>query len=150
MERQPFSWSRRNALGILTASWFGLFLIPLVKGILDYLSPVTPSTAQEGAKAFALKADQLSPNSAKILKIYNGPVMVVRTSGGQFKAFSARCTHLGCIVQYVGDNPAPHFECHCHGSRFDANGVNIAGPAPRPLDRLKVEVDGEDVYVVKV
>ena len=142
--------TRRSFLGTLAATWVGLLSLPVLKGILDYLSPAAASTLGPSAKTFALRWDQLVPNSAKVLKLDNKPVMLVKTSGGQLKAFSARCTHLGCIVQYKGDAPAPHFECNCHGSRFDANGVNIAGPAPRPLDRFKVEVDGNDVFVLKV
>jgi cytochrome b6-f complex iron-sulfur subunit len=145
-----FSVQRRNFLGILATGWIGLISLPMLKGILDYLSPAETSSAQPASgKILALQADQLASNTGKILKLANKPVMLVKTSSGQFKAFSARCTHLGCIVEFVGE-PAPHFECHCHGSRFDANGVNIAGPAPRPLDRLKVEVDGNAVYVINV
>ncbi len=57
-------------------------------------------------------------------------------------AISAVCTHLGCLVRREGDE---EYYCPCHGSRFDGSGRQIAGPAPRPLPRLKlsVSVDGQ-------
>jgi len=47
----------------------------------------------------------------------------------KFHVISAVCTHLGCTVQWRGDE----FDCPCHGSRFRPDGSVIAGPAPRPL-----------------
>lgn len=56
-------------------------------------------------------------------------LFVFNTEQG-FYAISSICTHLGCNVRYVtGDG----FACPCHGSRFDANGSVVHGPAPRPL-----------------
>jgi cytochrome b6-f complex iron-sulfur subunit len=46
------------------------------------------------------------------------------------------CTHLGCLYRWVGTNS--RFECPCHGSRFQLNGLYLAGPAPRSLDRFEL------------
>ena len=56
---------------------------------------------------------------------------------------SARCAHLGCTVNWFGDQRI--FKCPCHGSEYHSNGTNFAGPAPRPLDRFRIElsVDGQ-------
>ncbi|RJR26578.1 MAG: hypothetical protein C4582_01580 [Desulfobacteraceae bacterium] len=52
-------------------------------------------------------------------------------NGDELKAVSARCTHLGCLVNY---NPiSRRFECPCHGSVYDATGKRIAGPASKDL-----------------
>ena len=48
-----------------------------------------------------------------------------------FHVISAVCTHLGCTVQWKPDRKT--FDCPCHGSRFEADGTNVSGPAPRPL-----------------
>ena len=55
-------------------------------------------------------------------------------------AVSAVCTHLGCVIR----DTETGFACPCHGSRYDADGRVIGGPAPRGLSfvRLKVEVNG--------
>jgi len=61
-------------------------------------------------------------------------------------ALTARCAHLGCTVNWFGELRV--FRCPCHGSEYHSNGANFAGPAPRPLDRLRIELAGEGQIVV--
>lgn len=73
-------------------------------------------------------------------------VFLIRLKDG-FRALSSVCTHLGCITRYNADENI--IACPCHGSRFNLDGDVIAGPAPRPLhslaldltDRGQIEVD---------
>ena len=72
-------------------------------------------------------------------------IWVVRDSEGLFVVY-ARCTHLGCTPDW---KPSENkFKCPCHGSGYDSEGINFEGPAPRPLDRAKVELDAEGQIVV--
>ena len=72
-------------------------------------------------------------------------IWVVRNSEGIFVIY-ATCTHLGCTPDW---KPSENkFKCPCHGSGYDTEGVNFEGPAPRPLDRAKVELDAEGQIVV--
>ena len=72
-------------------------------------------------------------------------IWVVRNTQGIFVIY-AKCTHLGCTPDWVeGENK---FKCPCHGSGFDNEGINFEGPAPRPLDRARVELDAEGQIVV--
>lgn len=72
-------------------------------------------------------------------------IWVVRDAQGIFVLF-AKCTHLGCTPDWKEtDNK---FKCPCHGSGFDMEGVNFEGPAPRPLDRVHVELDATGKIVV--
>ena len=70
---------------------------------------------------------------------------VVKTGEQQVVAFSPVCTHLGCAVSWnVGDK---QFGCPCHTSSFSPDGKVLGGPAPRPLDRFDVRVDGNKIML---
>jgi cytochrome b6-f complex iron-sulfur subunit len=60
---------------------------------------------------------------------------VVLEPGRLFVIF-ARCTHLGCTPDWLPQQNM--FHCPCHGSEYDPEGINFAGPAPRPMDRCQV------------
>ncbi|HJZ74075.1 MAG TPA: ubiquinol-cytochrome c reductase iron-sulfur subunit [Vicinamibacterales bacterium] len=53
-----------------------------------------------------------------------------------FYALSVTCTHLGCTPNYL--SAENKFKCPCHGSGFRLTGVNFEGPAPRPLERVRI------------
>ncbi|MFN8594319.1 MAG: Rieske 2Fe-2S domain-containing protein [Thermomicrobiales bacterium] len=57
-------------------------------------------------------------------------------------ALYTKCPHLGCTVPWVGPADSPNaFQCPCHGSMYNYEGVRTGGPAPRPMDLMKVSVD---------
>lgn len=60
----------------------------------------------------------------------------------------ARCTHLGCTPDWKESENK--FKCPCHGSGYDSEGVNFEGPAPRPMDRARVELNAQGQVVVDV
>jgi menaquinol-cytochrome c reductase iron-sulfur subunit len=64
-------------------------------------------------------------------------------AAGRYTVFSSACTHLGCGVRW--DRARNQFLCPCHGGVYDSDGRPVAGPVPRPLDRLKARVspDGQ-------
>jgi len=67
------------------------------------------------------------------------PAVLLHTDKG-FSALSLICTHLGCTVK----NDTQGFACPCHGSRFDANGNVLHGPATKHLQTLRVELTDEN------
>jgi Rieske Fe-S protein len=70
-------------------------------------------------------------------------VVVTQPSAGDFKAFSAVCTHQGCIVNQISQG---NIVCPCHGSQFSIkNGSVVAGPAPRPLPTRTIKVAGDKI-----
>lgn len=70
-------------------------------------------------------------------------MVVTQPSAGEFKAFSAICTHQGCTVNKVADGT---IDCPCHGSKYRiADGSVAAGPAPRPLPAEQITVSGETI-----
>ena len=69
-------------------------------------------------------------------------VWIVRENKG-FYVLSTVCTHLGCTPNWLAAEEK--FKCPCHGSGFIKTGINVEGPAPRPLERFKVTMaeDGQ-------
>jgi Rieske Fe-S protein len=65
-------------------------------------------------------------------------LVLTKDAGGEIRAFSATCTHQGCVVAAVVGNT---INCPCHGSKFDATtGARVAGPAREPLPARQIEV----------
>jgi Rieske Fe-S protein len=73
-------------------------------------------------------------------------VVVTQPASGQYKAFSAVCTHVGCIVNKVTNGT---IDCPCHGSEFKiTNGAVVTGPAPSPLPAKQIKiVDGRVILL---
>lgn len=70
---------------------------------------------------------------------------VLKDAGNQVVAFAPQCTHLGCAYHWDENNH--NFLCPCHTSTFGADGKVLSGPAPRPLDRYKVKLDGGKIQI---
>lgn len=139
---------RRDFLSKLLGAWSILVIAPIAKVVLDYITPVKgPDTSRETIRIASF--DDLAVNSAKIYKVNKEPVILVHTQNGQYKAFAARCTHLGCVVRYNTEEGPPHFSCNCHGSEFDITGKNIEGPASRPLAPYRVTLKESSILVTK-
>jgi Rieske Fe-S protein len=67
-------------------------------------------------------------------------VVVTQPTAGEFKAFSAVCTHMQCLVDKVAGGT---IDCPCHGSEFSVkNGSVVSGPAPSPLPAQAIKVAG--------
>ncbi|MEV7189131.1 Rieske (2Fe-2S) protein [Kitasatospora sp. NPDC093102] len=72
-------------------------------------------------------------------------IVVTQPTAGQYKAFSAKCTHAGCIVDQVKSD---QIQCPCHGSRFAiTDGAVQDGPASSPLPAYTVTVEGGNLKV---
>ena len=70
-------------------------------------------------------------------------VVVTQPTEGDFKAFSAVCTHQGCVVESSSDGEIP---CPCHGSRFSLeDGSPVSGPATSALEPVQITVDGDSI-----
>jgi Rieske Fe-S protein len=101
-----------------------------------------PSGDAPPANALAKTAD-IPVGGGKIFQAQK--VVVTQPAAGQFKAFSAVCTHMGCLVGTVSGGT---IQCPCHGSRYSiADGSVTGGPAPRPLPPKQVEVVADSIVV---
>src|SRR6202034_4733416 len=119
--------------------------------------PASPSAS--GAKGSKPKKGSTSPKSGGTVlgaaseipvgggKIFAAArVVVTQPVRGQYKGFSAVCTHVGCILSEVADGT---IDCPCHGSEFKiTNGAVVTGPAPAPLPKKPIKiVDGKVVLL---
>ena len=137
---------RRNFLMRALIIWFFMLLSPVLYVIVRYVVP--PKLREKILEVLNVgKISDIQVNSAKIVKFNKLPIVLVHTSENQIKAYSAVCTHLGCVVQY--NESDKNFHCNCHGSVFDLTGKNIAGPAPRPLTPYRVELKEDNIFVLK-
>ncbi len=132
----------KYVLGGGLVAWAVSILYPL----FAYLKP--PKQAEvEVSSVKAGKLSAIEKDSGMIVRFGNKPVILVRSAGGELRAFSATCTHLDCTVQYRKDMGV--IWCACHNGKYDFNGKNIAGPPPRPLDEYRVVVQREEVLISK-
>ncbi|MFG3107690.1 Rieske (2Fe-2S) protein [Streptomyces tendae] len=70
-------------------------------------------------------------------------VVVTQPAAGDFKAFSATCTHQGCAVKSVADGV---INCPCHNSSFSITDGSVqGGPAPKPLPAVQITVSGDSI-----
>ena len=75
--------------------------------------------------------------------------ILVHTQDGQLKAYSRRCTHLSCPVDWQPDKERLY--CPCHNGAFSVkDGSVLQGPPPRPLPEILVEVRGDEIFAVGV
>ncbi len=86
-------------------------------------------------------------NRADGWKVYSekSTAWVVRQPDNSIVAFGPQCTHLGCA--YHWEEGKNEFLCPCHSSLFDIHGNVISGPAPRPLDRYDVKIEGGKLLI---
>lgn len=92
------------------------------------------------------KADQLPAGTALMFKFGSRPAMLIHHEDGSWVAFSAKCTHLGCTVQF--EPKQQRIFCACHNGVYDMKtGANVSGPPPKPLERYQVEVADGQVIV---
>lgn len=102
-------------------------------------APSTPAPSTPAGAAEALVATSEVPVGGGVV-LGNEKVVVTQPRAGQFRGFSATCTHQGCTVAGVDSGT---ITCYCHGSAFDAaTGAVKDGPAKKPLPEVPVRVEG--------
>lgn len=118
---------------------FGGFVVA-ANVVLRYLIP-TPARLEKADKV-SIPVSQIPVGSSLMLKHQGSPVLAVHTEQG-ISAFSAVCTHLGCLVKWL---PAEsNFYCPCHAGKFDITGKVLSGPPPEPLHPVKFEIVDDNI-----
>jgi Rieske Fe-S protein len=137
---------RRTFLNIIfnfsLFTWLAAILYPVIK----YLIP--PEVQEVSVNSITVGAIQDFPiSTSKIMRFGRKPILVLRKKNGDFRAFSATCTHLDCNVQFKSDTE--QIWCACHNGFYNLEGKNIAGPPPKPLAQYSVNISEDKIIVSK-
>jgi Rieske Fe-S protein len=143
----PLDSGRRNFLNWFLGTTAGAFFIAVIYPLSKYLIPPEAEESTAHTVTLSIKPQEMKQNSGQIFRFGSQPAILIDTPAGDLRAFSATCTHLGCIVQYRSD--IGHIWCACHNGHFDLNGKNIEGPPPKPLEEYVVNVRSDQIVVSK-
>ncbi len=136
------SSSRRNfLLGFISALSLGV-IAAIGNVAVRYL---LPPVKMKKTRDLTIPTAQIPPGSSLIVDYKGSPVIVVH-SDEKFVAYSATCTHLGCIVKWLASEKK--FFCPCHAGKFDVTGKVLAGPPPEPLHPVDIEVINDTITFV--
>ena len=104
------------------------------------------SSAPEAAEAAPGAAEAGAITTTAEVPVGSGvivdEIVVTQAVAGDYKGFSAVCTHTGCLLNEIADGT---INCPCHGSKFSLDGAVVDGPASRPLDTVPVRVQGNSI-----
>lgn len=123
-------------------AWLGSVVYPLIRFVMP---PVQTEAIQ--ASVVAAKVNELGANEGKVFRFGSRPGLLIRLNNGEYRAYSAVCTHLQCTVQYRSD--LSQIWCACHNGMFNLNGEVLSGPPPAPLETYQVAVRGDEIVVSK-
>ena len=149
----PIDWdddsyvSRREFFRFVTLASGGLAVGTSAVALLTSL----PSASAEERSVKIADSDDVPPGTS-VAFLYPGDkdiCLLVRRRNGEFVAFSRRCTHLSCPVDF--DPGSERLVCPCHNGAFALeDGRVLQGPPPEPLPRIALEVRGGEVWAVGV
>ncbi|WP_029522673.1 Rieske 2Fe-2S domain-containing protein [Persephonella sp. KM09-Lau-8] len=145
--------SRRDFLLYAMGGWAAVGLGGVLYAMYKTWEPL-PEVKAAGIVRFDLS--KVAPGQLKVVQWRGKPVFVLhrtpdmekcdnRTIAGKYTVVVGICTHLGCIPNWEADRKI--FKCPCHGGEFDACGVNIFGPPPRPLDIPPFKLEGNTIVL---
>jgi len=136
---------RRFVNGFLGGSVAAL-AAAVVYPVIRFISPPrVPEPVTD--RVLAGKVAELAEKKWKIFPFGSRPGILVQVAPGEYRALSAMCTHLSCTVQF--DEPSKRIWCACHNGWYDLTGRVVSGPPPHPLDTYKVNVVGDEIFVVR-
>ena len=148
-EQHPAGMDRRHAIGLGAGAVLGSAVLAACgNGSSGEAASTGGSTPTTGGQATGTTSAGPLTTTSKIpveggAIFGDSKVVVTQPTKGDFKCFSAICTHAGCVVSSVSDK---EIHCGCHGSAFSiADGSVVNGPATAPLAEVPVTVKGTEI-----
>jgi cytochrome b6-f complex iron-sulfur subunit len=139
MEKVARDPDRRRFLNLFLGSSVGALLASALYPVLRFVNPPSvPEATTSRVEAGPVNDPEFLEHGFKIVRFGAEPVLVVRVSPTDYRAFSATCTHLDCIVEFQSDKK--RIWCNCHNGEYDLTGRNVSGPPPKPLTPYKVDM----------
>lgn len=139
--------TRRGFIQILLGFSVVSTVVGMLVPVIGYLLPKDANSGSGAPVEVGAVAD-FGPGSGKIVSVNDKAVILVNSKVGGLKAFSAICTHLGCIVSW--DTKKSSIACPCHDGYFNATtGAVVSGPPPKPLAQYEVVVKDGKVLIGK-
>ena len=103
-------------------------VVALVAEAFGALKAFIPQVLYEPSSKFKIGKPDDFPDGITFLPQHK---LYIFRKGNDFHAVSAICTHLNCVADWKPDQR--EFYCSCLGSVFSKDGINLSGPAPKPL-----------------
>lgn len=139
--------TRRRFVNWILGTSAGAFLASVLYPVMEYVIPPEVEESSTNSVTLDVAPGDIEADSGETFRFGNDPAILIRTPGGELRAFAGTCTHLSCIVQYRAD--IDHIWCACHDGHYDLQGRNIKGPPPEPLEEYAVNVEGDEIIVSK-
>jgi cytochrome b6-f complex iron-sulfur subunit len=143
MKLRQSLFTRRQFINGLLGGGLGALAVSFLYPILKFVFPPTPEPDQVILPLADFSG--IEPGAVKNFAWGAKPGFIKKTAQGELIALVAVCSHLDCTVSYLADQKK--FFCACHEGWYDENGLNIGGPPPKPLRRLVVSVEGENLVI---
>ncbi len=138
-EITPSGNSRRRFLNWFLGTAAGALTVAVLYPVLRFVSPPeVPEASTNQVEAGPTNDAELLEKGFKIVRFGADPVILVRLSETEYRAFAGTCTHLDCIVEFQKDKQ--RIWCNCHNGEYNLHGQVVAGPPPKPLEPFKVDL----------
>ncbi len=135
----PTDPGRRRLLNWFLGTTFGALLASVLYPVVKFISPPEiPESTTNQVEAGPTNDPELLEKGYKIIRFGAEPVILIRLSEAEFRAFAGTCTHLDCIVEFHKNEK--RLWCNCHNGEYDLQGQVAAGPPPKPLEPFKVDL----------
>ena len=136
---EPLNEGRRRFLDWFLGTSAGALVAAVLYPVFRFVSPPEiPEATTNQVEAGPTNDPELLEKGYKIVRFGVEPVILIRLSDTEIRAFAGTCTHLDCIVEFQKDEQ--RIWCNCHNGEYSLQGEVVAGPPPKPLEVFEVDL----------